>query len=373
MVALGEVTASFKGRPVLGKHNDVAIYHPAAFCIAQIAVDLPVLLFQVIQSGIVYYWMVGLSATAAAFFTYLLLNFSSAMAMPSFFRAIGAAFPTFDAATRVSGLSIVALFVYTGYLVIKLEMHPWLVWIYWIDPMAYTFEGLIGNELHDTTIPCVGPNLINNGPGYTNEVGEQSCAGVVGAPPGATSLIGEGYLAGRSYSYSHVYRNVGIVWAWWALFLVLTILFTTGWKLPTDLGQQLLIPREKQNKSMHLIAPVLENGRAEVKAGADSEASTIEADDLPSNKSVSTWRNLTYTVQTPDGDRVLLENVQGCQACLGPSWAPLAPGRQRCSMFSHDERPLVLFRGQFWSKASPFPCRSFTRLDTSSSKTFTSP
>ena len=32
---------------------------------------------------------------------------------------------------------------------------------------------------------------------------------------------------------------------------------------------------------------------------------------LVRNTSVFTWRNLTYTVKTPDGDRVLLDNIDG--------------------------------------------------------------
>lgn len=73
----------------------------------------------------------------------------TAMSMTGFFRLVGAVFPTFDAVTKVLGLSIVALFVYMGYIIIKPEMHPWFVWIFWINPMAYGFEALLGNEFHD--------------------------------------------------------------------------------------------------------------------------------------------------------------------------------------------------------------------------------
>src|SRR5690606_7793057 len=34
-------------------------------------------------------------------------------------------------------------------------------------------------------------------------------------------------------------------------------------------------------------------------------------EDLVRNTSVFTWKNLTYTVKTSEGDRVLLDNVQG--------------------------------------------------------------
>lgn len=131
LLALGEVTDSFTGRPVLAKHRSFALYHPAAFVIAQVVADLPILLFQVGHFSIVLYWMTGLKDTAAAFFTFLTISYVNALAMTQYFRAVGAAFPTFDAATKVSGLSFVALFIYMGYMIAKPEMHPWFVWIYW--------------------------------------------------------------------------------------------------------------------------------------------------------------------------------------------------------------------------------------------------
>lgn len=78
------------------------MYHPAAFCIAQIVADLPVLLFQVSHFSIVLYFMVGLSRDAGSFFTYWIVCFATCMAMTALFRAIGAISATFDAASKSS-------------------------------------------------------------------------------------------------------------------------------------------------------------------------------------------------------------------------------------------------------------------------------
>ncbi|KAL6357064.1 hypothetical protein LRP88_10681 [Fusarium phalaenopsidis] len=315
LIALSEVTDSFTGRPILAKHRSFALYHPAAICIAQVVADFPILLFQVTHFGLVLYFMVGLKTTAAAFFTYLVTNFMTAMSMTAFFRFIGAAFPTFDAATKVSGLSIVALFVYMGYMIIKPEMHPWLSWIFWVNPMAYGFEALLGNEFHGQDIPCVGPNIIPSGPGYDGGSGGQSCAGVGGALPGATSVTGDDYLAYMSFSHSHIWRNLGINCAWWVLFVGLTIFFTSRWKQVGEGGRNLLIPREQHHKSKHLLSPGDEETRATekrppVESGSVTSDTNLD-NSLISNRSIFTWKGLTYTVKTPDGDRVLLHNVQG--------------------------------------------------------------
>jgi ABC-type multidrug transport system ATPase subunit len=79
LLAMSEVTESFSGRPVLIKHKGFAYFHPAAFCLAQIAADIPVLLFQISMFGIVVYFMVGLTMSAASFFSYWIIVFTTTM------------------------------------------------------------------------------------------------------------------------------------------------------------------------------------------------------------------------------------------------------------------------------------------------------
>lgn len=324
LLAMSEVTDSFTGRPILAKHKAFAFYNPAAFCIAQIACDIPVLVFQISIFSIVLYFLVGLKTTAAAFFTFWFVVYMSTMVMTALFRAIGAAFPTFDAASKVSGFMISALITYIGYQIPKPEMHPWFVWIYWINPMSYGFESLLGNELKGRTIPCVNNNLVPNGPGYTNSA-YQACAGVRGALPGATVVTGDQYLSSLSYSTSHIWRNVGILFAWWFLFVGMTIFFTLRWGESGNTNGFLLVPREKAHLAKKVMnnTPKDEESQNEKPSASISSADTQVAegekpktedgnnDQLVRNTSIFTWRNLTYTVKTPSGDLVLLDNIHG--------------------------------------------------------------
>ena len=312
LMAMSEVTDSFTGRPVLGKHKAFAMYHPAAFCISQIAADLPVIVFQVSVFSIILYFMVGLKVSAAAFFTYWILVFSTTMCMTAFFRAIGAAFPNFDAAAKVSGFGVSAIFTYTGYMIPKTAMHPWFVWLYWIDPLAYAFQSLLDNEFHGQMIPCVNNNLIPNGPTYHN-VAHQACSGVAGAARGATSVTGDQYLESLAYSYSHLWRNLGILWAWFALFVGLTVFCTSRWKATSDNSGYLLLPREKVKQNRIFLGKDEESQTPEnsTKLSSTSDSENAVEEKLIQNTSVFTWKNLSYTVKTPSGDRLLLDNVQG--------------------------------------------------------------
>ena len=79
MLALAEVMNSFSGRPIMIKHRYFGYYHPAAFCIAQITSDIPVIFLSVSIFSVVLYFMVGLRSTAGAFFTYWVVLFASSM------------------------------------------------------------------------------------------------------------------------------------------------------------------------------------------------------------------------------------------------------------------------------------------------------
>jgi ABC-type multidrug transport system ATPase subunit len=116
-----------------------------------------------------------------------------------------------------------------------------------------------------------------------------------------------------SFSHSYVWRNFGIICAWWMLFVALTIFFTSRWKLPAGGAPSLLVPREQQYKSKHLLLGD-EESQVPTKTLPDSEVNSSQetlGKELNDNRSIFTWKNLTYTVKTSSGDRVLLDNVQG--------------------------------------------------------------
>jgi ABC-type multidrug transport system permease subunit/ABC-type multidrug transport system ATPase subunit len=199
----------------------------------------------------------------------------------------------------------------------KPDMHPWFVWLYWIDPLAYGFEALLGNEYKGKILPCIANNLVPNGPGYLDPL-YQSCAGVGGAIQGQVSVTGEDYLRSMSYSASHIWRNFGILWAWWVLYVAITVIFTSRWKASSENGPSLLIPRE----NLHIVQEKLaldeetQSQGKTVAINSSSNSVTEKGDNdidnnLIRNTSVFTWKDLSYTVKTPSGDRVLLDNVQG--------------------------------------------------------------
>lgn len=127
-LAQSEVTDSFVGRSVLTKHRSLAFHHPAAWCLAQIIVDIPITVIQITLFSLPLYFMVGLTNTADAFFTFWFILLSVTFCLTAFFRAVGAGFKTFNDASKLSGIGVLTLLLYSGFMIPKGEMKPWFVW-----------------------------------------------------------------------------------------------------------------------------------------------------------------------------------------------------------------------------------------------------
>jgi ATP-binding cassette subfamily G (WHITE) protein 2 (SNQ2) len=318
LLALAELTAVFASRPILLKHKSFSFYRPAAFAIAQTVVDVPLVFVQVIIFDIIVYFMADLGRTAGQFFISLLTIWVLTMSMYSFFRAIGAWVPSLDVATRITGVAIQALVVYTGYLIPPTKMHPWFKWLMYINPVAYAFEILMVNQFDPLTIQCEAPYLVPQGPNAAPQY--QSCT-IMGSVPGQTTVSGAAYVeTSFQYSGSHLWRNVGILFAFWIFFLAMTMLGQELQKPNAGGGAVTIFKRGQAPKSVQKAmekgsTPLDEekaaNGGNEKLEDGGSDSDKPEVKGIAKNEAVFTYQNVNYTIPTKEGERKLLQDVQG--------------------------------------------------------------
>ncbi|KAI9759591.1 MAG: hypothetical protein M4579_002257 [Chaenotheca gracillima] len=320
LLALAELTSAFQSRPILLKHKSFSFYRPAAFAIAQTVVDVPLVLVQVFLFDIVVYFMAGLQRTASQFFISLLILFLLTMNMYSFFRAIGSLCKSLDIATRITGGAIQVLIVYTGYLIPPTKMHPWFKWLMWINPVQYGFEALMSNEFYNLELGCTAPYLVPEGPGVQPQY--QSCL-LQGSRPGESVVLGSDYIkTSYNYSRSHLWRNLGIIIAFWLFFVALTMFGMEIQKPNKGGGAVTIFKRGQAPKSVS--KAMAENATPEdvetgekaknieldpETSGSDSEREDIKG--VAKNDTVFTWQNVNYTIPYEKGERQLLKDVQG--------------------------------------------------------------
>ncbi|KAA8897609.1 ABC-2 type transporter-domain-containing protein [Sphaerosporella brunnea] len=320
LLALAEMTAAFDSRPILMKHKAFSFYRPSAYAIAQVVADIPLCAMQVLIWGIIVYFMSNLRRTASQFFIFILVSFFLALSMYSFFRMISAFSESLDSATQVTGVCIQALIVYTGYLIPPTSMHPWFSWLRWINPVQYSFEAVMANEFYDITIQCVPPYLVPaGGPGVTPE--SQSCL-IQGSTPGSTMVNGADYIKTQyNYTRDHLWRNVGIIIAFWIFFATMT---AVGLELqkPNNGGAAVTVFKRGQTpdhveEALNKGAPPpgdeekAEKGTASA-TGLDQHTGTRDVvTQVAKNDTIFTWQNVTYTIPTKNGEKILLDNVSG--------------------------------------------------------------
>jgi ATP-binding cassette subfamily G (WHITE) protein 2 (SNQ2) len=111
---MAETTAAFEGRPILAKHKSLKLYRPGALVIAQSLVDLPVYFLPLLIYALVIYFLVGFKMQAGSFFIYVLFLYTTTGSLSALFRMIGAAFPTFEDASKISGFFFNLFATYCG-------------------------------------------------------------------------------------------------------------------------------------------------------------------------------------------------------------------------------------------------------------------
>ncbi|ORY27081.1 ABC transporter [Naematelia encephala] len=310
LISLSETTAAFSGRAVLAKHKGFSMYRPSAVVVAQTIGDLPIFFIQLVIFTLIVYFMVGLKTDVGLYFTFLLFTYMTTICTTAFFRFVGYSFGTFNNASKVSGLMFSILVTYAGYIIYTPSMHPWFSWIRWIDPVYYSFEALMSNELAGLTLACVQPQLAPYGQGYSGV--SQGCA-IAGAEPGATTLSGTAYLnEALRFHHSHVWRNFGIVVAVWVFFLALCMIQIERLPAAGSNRAVLLYKRGGGGKYIRAAKASEEKGESaggEKQNGESTEQKVVGAD------TVFTWKNLDYTVHADGKQRKLLDNVFGyCKA-----------------------------------------------------------
>ncbi|KAI0154520.1 putative ABC multidrug transporter [Xylariaceae sp. FL1272] len=304
---LSETTASFMGRPIFSRHKMLAFARPAAQAIACTISDIPITIVGVSLFEIIYYFLVGFERTAAKFFTQWFIFVVYSLCLLSFFRMIGAWNTHFGIASQISGWLTMIIMVYAGYLIPIRQMHPWFKWIAYINPVQYTFHALIGSEDEALVFECVEPEFLPFGNGYT-ESQYRGCT-TPGSVAGQSMFSGVSFLNAQYGDFSrHVWRNVGIVIAFWIFFAILA---TLGFEMNLDQsnGSKILFEKTAHERSL------AERDDTE-KALSDSDydssgAGLAEATGSDKKGTVFTFRDINYFVRAEGAEKQLLQNVSG--------------------------------------------------------------
>ncbi|KAK3670301.1 ATP-binding cassette transporter snq2 [Recurvomyces mirabilis] len=329
---LTELMKAVSGRAVVARHKDYAFYRPSAVSIARVVADFPVIGIQTVLFGILMYFMCNLDIEAGKFFIYLLFVYVTTILLTALYRMFASLSPEIDTAVRFSGIALNLLVIYTGYVIPKTQLltdYIWFGWIYWINPLGYSFEAVLTNEFSGRTMQCAPAQLVPQGPDV--DPAYQGCA-LAGAEVNAQQVPGNWYLETQyNYSRSHLWRNFGVVIAFIVLYIIVTAIATELFSFTSAGGGALVFKKTKRAKKVakQVDAPVDEEKAVGLGATStgDSASSTKKERDfgdssdadkedealqqITKSESIFTWRDVNYKVPYLGGERQLLNGVNG--------------------------------------------------------------
>ncbi|KAJ2796081.1 ATP-binding cassette transporter snq2, partial [Coemansia guatemalensis] len=307
--SMSEVPKAVSGRLVIYKHKALAMYHPAALSLAQTVVDITFMIFQVLVFGAILYWATSLQPYGGQFLAFLLFLYIGSVCMISFFRLIGNISPNIDIGHTLSGVSLLFLILYVGYLIPPPLMHHYLKWIYWINPLAYGVKAMLSNEYRNIRYPCDPRSLVPQGPGIS--IANQVCVSI-GANAGMATVKGRDYLE-RGFSIHVVdqWKDFLAVTSFWILFVILNAVVMEFVEFGNTSYPINVYKRFRPN-----VDSLIEDPAAQ---GEENEEEKIYAeiplggptDEQIAQGTTYTWNQVNYTVPVKGGERQLLNNISG--------------------------------------------------------------
>ncbi|KAG2872575.1 hypothetical protein PC117_g27990 [Phytophthora cactorum] len=118
--------------------------------------------------------MCGYVSTIEAFLLFELMLFITNLAMTAWFFFLSCAAPDLNVAYPVSVVSILFFVVFAGFVITKEQIPDYLIWIYWINPMAWGVRALAVNQYTDSSFDTCVYNGVDYCATYNMTMGEYS-------------------------------------------------------------------------------------------------------------------------------------------------------------------------------------------------------
>ncbi|KAF5125052.1 ZEB2-regulated ABC transporter 1 [Metarhizium anisopliae] len=314
-----EVDLMYAQRPIVEKQSQYAFYHAFVERVAFMILDFPAKVALSFMLHLPIYFLTNLRRTGESFFTYWLFMMVNLLAMAMLFRMIGFLSRSRDGTlTPVSILTLLCV-LYTGYVVPPPYMVPWLGWFRYINPIAYTYEGVMINELRHRQFLC--STTIPDGPDYRNITSAEKLCMEVGRLAGTDLVDGTEFLRLKyGYVEAHMWRNMAILLAMMVIFCIGHLLAAEYIPAQKSRGEVLLFKKplpklecsEETGISESEIGAIDANlGSKKCGQGAHPEPDVTTPIQRSRQTSTFQWSEISYDIKTRGGNRRLLSDMSG--------------------------------------------------------------
>jgi len=163
----GIVTSSVgsfsRERALLNRERAKKLYGVLPYFLAKTLSDLTMTTLLPLVYGIILYWIANLRATAAAFFTFVLIFYLTVSTAQATGLLLSVAIPNLQAALMLAPTLMIFIVILAGFYVPLDNLNPAIEWASWASFARYGYSALIINEFSGRTIECVSDTIDEEG------------------------------------------------------------------------------------------------------------------------------------------------------------------------------------------------------------------
>ncbi|KAJ3194389.1 hypothetical protein HK101_002862 [Irineochytrium annulatum] len=307
VTALSELPKILDGRPVQYKHLDYALYRPSTYFITQIFFNLVLDIVQIVLFCTILYFMAGFQRDVGKYFFFLLCVIITGQTFSLIIKAVGNLSATKPSATQKAGALLMACVIYSGYIIPYIDMKPWFVWIFWMNPLAFGFKSLMINEFSGLAFTCATTNTVPVGPSYTNTA-YQTCT-LTGSQPGHPTVDGLDYLkASFSIDASFLWWNLVINAGIWCFMMLANAIIVE--KIQHGKAG-VSVKKFKEHRKGHGHGHDAEKGETGASGAVVATHAVYKGDPAEDAMKTLTWTDVVYKVPHPKERRKTLQLLDG--------------------------------------------------------------
>uniref|UniRef100_A0AAV1U8R7 ABC transporter domain-containing protein n=1 Tax=Peronospora matthiolae TaxID=2874970 RepID=A0AAV1U8R7_9STRA len=196
-----QIPTVMAAREVFYKQRGASFFRTASYVLSFSGSQILPIILESVVFGCIVYWMCGLVDTIGSFFLFLLMLIMTNFAFTAFFFFLASAAPNFSVANPISSVSTLFFILFGGFVITKEQIPDYLIWLYWINPIAWCVRALAVNQYRDSTFDTCVYGDINFCESFNQTVGEYSL-GTFEVPSEEPWLwLGIAYLGGAYFFF----------------------------------------------------------------------------------------------------------------------------------------------------------------------------
>ncbi|KAE9001516.1 Pleiotropic drug resistance protein 1, partial [Phytophthora rubi] len=145
-----QVPTVMAARDVFYKQRGANFFRTASYVLASFVNQAPPIVLESVIFGTIVYWMCGLVSSFWSFFVFLVVLCLTNLALAAFFYFLASASPNLNVASPISSVAVVYVCIFAGYTITKYQIPDYLIWLYWLNPIAWGIRALAVNQYTDS-------------------------------------------------------------------------------------------------------------------------------------------------------------------------------------------------------------------------------